>query len=357
MKKYSRLVCLLLCSCILLSGVPIKAVELSTFEEIKTAYQEKDTSYKRSILNLRQQVLKYDVAEESLAQGIEKGLGEAQIAELELQKDLLSFYKQNEQRLLGQIKDNSDYQLKKQLFQLKLLKEQQKYYGIYGEYLNILYKIEDVKYKRGRSTKEELNNINAQIVKNSADLGGAVSDYQDGQEKIGLKDTVDNYINQLTFEITPKQRTITVDELAYKIKRNNGDYAQLENAAAGYENYIRHFAADTSNLSYRQGMLQLSDNYLQLLQSEENIISYAKKIIGGYKKTLNKQSASALNLAVLSKKRINAQKQYEKGRATLLACYEARVKEEAERQNYFSLCHQLILWEEILGKGIYDNTI
>ncbi len=337
--------------------MPIKAAEVGDFEEIKTVYQGKDTGYRRSTLNLQQQIFKYDMAEESLTEGIQSGLEETKIAELELQKNLLSFYKEKESLLLSQINDYSEYQLKKQLLQLKLCKEQQKYYGTNGVYFNVLYKIEDVKYKRGRSSKEELDHINAQIAKNDADMEGAVSDYQDGQEKIGVKVTVDNYICQLSFETTPKYKTTTVNELVSTIKRNNGDYIQLEKMVASYENYTNQLAADTGTISYRQGMLQLSDAYLQLLESEEDITTYAKKVISGYKKTLKKQSASALSLSVLSKKRLNAQKQYEKGRNTLLACYEAQVKEEAERQNYYNLCVQMILWEEILEKGIYDNTI
>ncbi len=357
MKKYSRMACVLLCICILMNGTQIQAADGANFEGLKTAYQEKDISYKRSMLNLQQQLFKYNLAEVSLEEGLTNGLGDAKMAELELQKDLLSFYPGNETLLVKQMDQNLEYQMKKQLLQLKLLKEQQKYYNTYATYLNVLYRIEDVKYKRGRSTKEEIDDINVRIVKNHADLEGVLADYQDGQEKVGVKTAMDNYVTQLSLDIVPRHQAMTVNTLIATIKSNNGEYIQLENTVAGYEKYLDSFAADTGSLSYQQGMLQLSDGYLQLMELEEDIASYAKSVISGYKKTVKKQNASALSLAVLSKKRVNVAKQYEKGRGALLACYEAQVKEETERQNYYSLCYQLMIWEEILDKGIYDKTL
>ena len=368
MKKIIIAVSLLLTMCIVgltdeihlkAEAVPVKSngKVIYTFDELKDSYINNNITYQRKMLSIEQQLVKYEIAKEQLELWDSNGITDKQRSELELQSNLLSFYKENQDILIENLKKEYECNLYKLLAELKILKEQRTYYYSYKDYLARSLQVEEVKLKRGRSTRDMVNEITAAIEGNDADIANAISEYEEAKEMIYLgnsKDIVskvlDNYIGSMVLLVSENGIKSNAIQLETELKAKDTQYMEMVNSIHSYEKYVE--TLDSSSLLYKQAKLQVLDYKLQLKELEDNIEKYAKKSIGEYHKAKKYQAASLKKYKVLNKKCLNIKKQYEKGRASKLAWYESKVKAEEEWQKYLNYCYQIKVWTYIINNGI-----
>ncbi len=341
---------------------------LITLEQLLRLYRDSSEDYNNVSISYEIETLNYDIAKETLNKlnqqykeltalegtGIDVSSSKAQIkssiAEINLELDTKELYKRNELELISIDKQKLEVNFMKQVYALLINLEQKELLKSNKSYLNLLYKTEEIKYKKGYITLSDLEEIKAKLRKLDADILANSNEYE------SLRDFINQETNQT------KDNTIGIKLSVTKENYNEADKIRFFDAKVydtellNYTNKALYNYIDNESLTELQKkkiLLQISSNNLKKSQIQTNIKTFVKKGIKEYNSIIEYFEASKLTLDNKNKKYKESQAKYKKGLITQLELSEVLLEKQSVQLEYYQYYYKAIMWKYILDNGLY----
>lgn len=276
------------------------------------------------------------------------------VADANLQEDISSFYNTYQNALIKESQNVLKNDFLKMCYGLIINKEQISYYDTYEEYLAILLKIENIKYKLGRSNQLDINKVKVDIAKNEM----STLKYENmNDDTLALIQTNTNMNKTAKIKLTIPlvEKTYNYEQVVRQFMNNNTKYIQLQNFVISYQNYLNS-ASIKSAAQIKQIELQIKDYQLQMIEFNYALKTYVKKAINSYKSSFKAMKVAKQELIVKEEicNSIKAKIKYKKG--TTLELNQAYVQKESAEIAYYQYCYEVVIWENIIENSIYGAS-
>lgn len=294
------------------------------------------------IANIESQLLQYNITKSSL---------ETNLSEAKLSKNLSNFYASNQRLIENEAKNKMENDFLSQCYSLIIYQEQLDYNIAYHDYLTLLRKIDDIRYRYGLVTEIDLDADDVNILHNERVINENINTYETSI-KVIRKDTgiMDESKIRLDLSNSKKEYNLefTIQEFIYK----NSGYQQIQNYIRSYQEH-RATANLGSYTSYRQTELRIDYYNLQKEELKDSIRAYVTKAINSYEKAVNFREASWKELQV-KKNQYNALvTKLKYMRASQLEVAKSLYEKEATEVTYYQSCYESVIWQNILDNHIY----
>lgn len=275
-------------------------------------------------------------------------------AEAKLQKEISSFYSIYQQELIrkGQRLLKNDFL--KSCYALIINKEQIDYYNSYQEYLDTAYEVETIKYKKGVSTQEKVNNASIDIQQNETSKLKYQNSYDTTLKSIQTETGISKNV-ALRFDMSFYEKNYDEDQTFYQFINCDTDYMQLLSLVACYQNYLG-LDGMTSDAVYKQVGLQIQDYQLQIEELTNNIKTYVGVAIRSYHSAFRAKETAQNILSAKEENCRIVKAMLDNKKATILELKKAYVDKESAEITYYQCCYEIIVWENIIENGLYGAS-
>ncbi|SFR81044.1 hypothetical protein [Anaeromicropila populeti] len=344
---------------------PIKTIKeaLELFEsdssiitQINTSYEIKEYEYQTYQEKANAYKTLYETAQSAGASEETVLNLKAEYLEALRNAEALVVYHNNKDALIKSAIKQKKYEVIVCCYQLMLLEKKMNYYQVNSTYLNALQVLETKKYKKGSSTKLAVNQLNAQILENDADLNAVSLDKEE------LLEQLQGYFNgtlnfRISIVVNTTSKSYQQAQLLSLFEADDFSYEEAISSQTAYTNYRSNMELVAGSTAYQYCSL-LAKNYgLQAEQITKELIAYRKKVVRMYRKYTARCSAATAKRAVLEEQFTNLQQQYKKGKVAKIKVLEAAVNLEAAELNYDTCMYDKNRWEYVMEQGIYGISI
>lgn len=285
---------------------------------------------------------------------LNKGTAGANAADAKLQDDLAYFNKQYQELITRKTQNQLKLDFMKRCFQLIFEQEQIENFKEYKDYLEVLYTVEEIKYKKGYSNKQDLtqtylnllkNNNNLELAENNLSiLFGSIQNDTNMKENTSLK---------LTFDWV--ERDFDTKKTVEQFLINNLEYLKLQNIEKSYDKYLSSLGI-TNNATYEHAKLQIKDCQLQINQLLYDIENYVKNAIYQYKLATNEMETTKKQLKVAEEECIEIEAKLSMKKSTKMELLKSYTDRTSAKIAYYKTIYNMLAWEHILENNMYGAS-
>jgi len=272
-----------------------------------------------------------------------------------LNREVLSFYTKNYKELVSYEILKQKYNFISMYYQLMTLEKQEAYYTANAKYLSACKSIANIKYKYGRCTALDINQISAQIEENNS----ALYETESEQEKLWfeLEDLLGITVNfSVKIPVNTAITSYSLSDTIALLNKNEYSYEKAISYKDAY--YICNTCEKAVNGSttYKKNNLSIQQYSQQANSIKKAISSYAKSKISGYSKYCKKLNTMQSKLNITETAYKNLSMKYQKGKASKVDVLEADVNRTKAEFNYYSAVYNKELLEYVLKNGLYQES-
>lgn len=276
------------------------------------------------------------------------------VADTKLQENLSYFYKNNQNLLINDTKNRLKFNFLKRCFQFILAQEEIQYYKEYRNYLSVLQSVEEIKYKKGFSRKQELERANADLLNNEHKLEMVEKDFhlalETVQKEVYLKEG-----SGLTLSFSFWKKEFDMQKIIKAFLEQNVRYLQLKNTEQSYQTYLYSLGI-TNYALYQQVSLQIRECQLEQEELRLSIEEYVKKAINEYNLAFKEMEHAKEEQIITEQKHLSVEARIKQGRGTQLELYQSYMDRTSARITYYKSLYHILGWEAILTSSMYGMT-
>ena len=273
------------------------------------------------------------------------------MTQAKLQEDIAAYYNIYHSEILLEARNKLKNEFKKKCFNLIVLKEKQDYYQSYNKYLELIFTIENIKYKKGLSGITDLDLAKTNLMNNDLEISKNQIAYDTSyafiKSEANLKDNA-----RINFPLSIEKKNYNTEQITKNFISNNSSILQLHNFVRSYNSYL----TNCTGLSYYEASLKIDHYNLQDKELRENIKAFVQHAILSYEQSFQSLNAASeeLQLKVKQLNITNIKKEHKM--ATELDLRKIEYEKDAAEANYYQLCYNIVIWQDILDNNLYNVT-
>ncbi|HHV09335.1 MAG TPA: TolC family protein [Clostridiales bacterium] len=275
------------------------------------------------------------------------------LAETSLQAEIESFYVIYQGLLVQEAQDKLLNNFMKKCYGLILLQEQEDYYASCNDYLSVVQKVEEIKFKNGVSTQLSVDLADANLFKNNLALQNNTKSFYLTYTEIKTE-TGGSDQTRIMLPIAVSKKQYSLENTASQFEYRNVTLAQYKHLERCYQSYLS--SNNGTGTLQHQIELKIRDYQLRYNALKNNIRTYVTDAIYTYDNEFQNLALADKEFQIAQKNynTMDTKKKYKK--ATELDVAKAKSEMESAEMAYYQCIYNIIIWQNILDNGVYGAT-